>query len=361
MADICINYGTDPKAMTYELLDHMCAASEITPDMKVLIKPNLVNVTQAANGATTHPEIVEGIIVYLKQNGIDKITIGESSSVDLKDTAGAFHACGYTRLVDEYDIRLHDMKDDKPLTMQYDGKDYYICSSVLDHDYIINVPVLKGHCQTKITCCMKNLKGLIPDKEKKRYHALGLHGPIAALSGLVKVDLNIVDSICGDLDYEEGGNPVQSDRILMSKDSVLLDSYCAGLIGYDPEDIGYLHNAKAYGLGDFADPDTLIEELNKDHKPEENITRSRMAEKLSKYVEADSACSVCYAALIYALHKLDTKNLTDLGLDDTIKIGQGFKGKHIDGFGSGDCTSGCTGNVRGCPPSAADILKVLKG
>ena len=25
--------------------------------------------------------------------------------------------------------------------------------------FLINVPVLKGHCQTKITCALKNMKG----------------------------------------------------------------------------------------------------------------------------------------------------------------------------------------------------------
>ena len=32
-------------------------------------------------------------------------------------------------------------------------------------DFLINVPVMKGHCQTKITCALKNMKGLIPNSE----------------------------------------------------------------------------------------------------------------------------------------------------------------------------------------------------
>ena len=31
-----------------------------------------------------------------------------------------------------------------------------MCSS--DLDFMINVPVMKGHCQTKITCALKNMK-----------------------------------------------------------------------------------------------------------------------------------------------------------------------------------------------------------
>ena len=37
---------------------------------RAVIKPNLVSPTEASWGATTHPEVVEGIIEYLKENGI---------------------------------------------------------------------------------------------------------------------------------------------------------------------------------------------------------------------------------------------------------------------------------------------------
>ena len=43
-------------------------------------------------------------------------------------------------------------------------------------DRLINIPVLKGHCQTAMTCSLKNLKGCIPNKEKQRYHREGLLG-----------------------------------------------------------------------------------------------------------------------------------------------------------------------------------------
>ena len=61
------------------------------------------------------------------------------------------------------------------------GETLQICSCVRDWDYLINVPVLKGHCQTNITCALKNLKGLIPNSEKRRFHTMGLHRPISLL------------------------------------------------------------------------------------------------------------------------------------------------------------------------------------
>ena len=58
-----------------------------------------------------------------------------------------------------------------------------------------------------MTCALKNCKGCLPDREKRRFHAEGLMRPIAALATALRPELTIVDSLCGDLDFEEGGNP----------------------------------------------------------------------------------------------------------------------------------------------------------
>lgn len=79
-----------------------------------------------------------------------------------------------------------------------------ICCRALDAGYLINLPVLKGHCQARMTCALKNCKGCLPDREKRRFHAEGLMEPIAALAAALRPALTIVDSICGDLDFEEG-------------------------------------------------------------------------------------------------------------------------------------------------------------
>lgn len=65
--------------------------------------------------------------------------------------------------------------------MQCGDMELQICECAKKVDFMINVPVMKGHCQTKITCALKNMKGLLPNKEKRHFHAMGLHRPIAHL------------------------------------------------------------------------------------------------------------------------------------------------------------------------------------
>ena len=98
-------------------------------------------------------------------------------------------------------------------------------------DVIINIPLLKVHSCCLATLALKNLKGLIPRAEKQRFHAMGLSRPIAALAKTVRSDFVIVDGIVGDLTFEEGGMPVQMNRLIAGRDPVAIDAYVATLMG----------------------------------------------------------------------------------------------------------------------------------
>jgi len=352
---LVINYGKDWIKITYDAL----AASDIGLCLNgiksVSIKPNLVMPQIASNGATTHPEVTEGIIRYLKDYGIQKISIIENSAVGYC-TKRAFKVCGYEILQKKYGVTLFDLEDDKYITIKSGDYDIRVYEEALNAEFLINVPVLKAHCQTRLTCCMKNLKGCIPQDEMKRFHTLGLHKLIAALNSIIKTHYCVVDGICGDLSFEEGGNPVEANRIIAGKNPVLVDSFCAELIGYKPDEIGYLSYGKKNGLGEYYSHETKIVELNSSHKPLNQVKSSRISAKYSEKIEEASACSVCYAALVYALHQNNGR--TPQG--KKICIGQGFKGKTSDGAGVGNCTAGFNTTVKGCPPKAVEVLEMLK-
>ena len=354
MAHIYINNGVHPQAMTRELLEAAGVAEKLSPSLKVVIKPNLVLARPAGEGATTHPEVVEGIVQFLKDCGIDHITVAEGAWVG-GNTRQAWEVCGYAALAKRYGLRLIDTKKDRVVTRNLAGLTLSLCQSVLEADYLINVPVLKAHCQTTLTCCIKNLKGCIPDSEKRRYHTLGLHEPIAALAMAIRPDLHVVDSICGDLSFEEGGTPVLTQRVFLGFDPVLLDSYGAALLGIPPEEIRYLCLARDYGVGSFAGPDTQVAELHPEDRPKERARMSRAAQRYADRIREDSACSACYAALIFALHNGSLSHVRG-----PVHIGQGLRGKTIDGVGVGNCAMGCARHLPGCPPSGLDIAAFLR-
>lgn len=247
--EILAIYGLDYKEMTKQLLVEADLEERIPQrECRIGIKPNLVSPSEPSWGATTHPEVVAGIIEYLQERGFSDLVMLESSWVGDK-TENAVKLCGYDKLSQKYGVEFLDMQKDSYETYDCQGMDLKICDEAKKLDFLINVPVMKGHCQTKITCALKNMKGLIPNSEKRRFHSMGLHKPIAHLAAGIHQDFIVVDNICGDWDFEDGGNPVVMNRIMAAADPVLCDAFVCHLMGYNTADVPYIQMAAELGAG----------------------------------------------------------------------------------------------------------------
>ncbi|MFW6381097.1 MAG: DUF362 domain-containing protein [Bacillota bacterium] len=357
MTSIQVIYGDNPQAMIREVLDRLRPGAGLSADTSIAIKPNLVNASPAEKGATTSPRLVEGIIVYLQDQGLSELTIMEGSWAG-GSTDRAFRKCGYRELSRKYGVPLVDLKQDSYREFSAGNLTLKVCEQPLAVDYLINVPVLKAHSQADLTCALKNLKGCIPDTEKRRYHRLGLDRPIAALNTVLQSDLIIVDALQGDLTFEDGGNPVTMNRLLVGKDPVAIDAYGARLIGYKPHDIEYIELAAELGLGSSDLSEIEIVEYNQGLKDKSSFQHSRKTRRLARRLEAREACSACYGSLLHALQRLkETGELDEL---ERIYIGQGFQGKSRSGPGIGNCTREFERFLPGCPPSAGEIREFLR-
>ncbi len=354
--DILVTYGEDILSMTKNILSAAKIEEHIgSTNKRIGLKPNLVVAAKASNGATTHPEIAEGIIQYLQEKGYSNIVIIEGSWVGDR-TDRAFQVCGYTDLSEKYGVEIVDTQKDSATAHDCAGMQITICDSALSVDYMINLPVLKGHCQTALTCALKNNKGIITNAEKRRFHSEGLHRPIAHLNVKAKNDFILVDSICGDLNFEEGGNPVQTNRLFATIDPVLCDAYACKLIGYSINEVPYISMASKLGVGECDVTTANVIELHKPIRASKAVA-SRKAAQLGKVVTENQACSACYAAVIHALERMDDNNR--FRSVPQLSIGQGFKGK-TGPHGIGNCTNCFTSHVPGCPPNASDVLKYLE-
>ncbi|MCL2634030.1 MAG: DUF362 domain-containing protein [Oscillospiraceae bacterium] len=368
---ITINYSSDILNGTLKLLkassldEALYGVSKTKHAMRVSIKPNMVLARHPSEGATTHAEVVEGIIIFLREHGIRDIEIIESAWLG-DNTKRVYKVCGYDKLSEKYNVPIHDLKDDKVRRVQAGEYNFEIFEKALDTDFLINVPVLKAHCQTRMTCCFKNLKGCISDREKRRFHEIGLHKPIAYLNKAIKTHFCVVDGICGDLSFEEGGNPITRNMLLCGENPFEVDCYCAGLLGYAVDEIEYLQeymDLREHGRTQFAPTD--IVEINADKKPVMDKPDGGLVQRLAANVIEDKACSACYSALINGLNRVHYRG-------GKIAVGQGFKGKsgisgqnvRIGGqnvrIGCGNCTSGFDKFIKGCPPSAVEVSEFLR-
>ncbi len=355
--EIFVIYGTEYKKMTIELLEACKLANMIGDRRKRIgIKPNLVSPSEASYGATTHPEVVEGLLQYLKEHGFSEITIMEGSWIGAK-TKEAFKTCGYDTLAKRYGVALVDAQKEKSETVDCKGMELHLCNCALQVDYMINVPVMKGHCQTRITCALKNMKGLLPNTEKRRFHTMGLHKPIGHLSMGIRQDFILVDSICGDLSFEDGGNPTQMNRLFAAADPVLCDAYVCRLLQYQTEEVPYIGLAEKLGAGSSDMDKALVRELN---MPEHMIKlpdKERVM-KLREMTEDVDSCSACYGYLLPALDMLEKEGLLK-DFPEKICIGQGFRGKSGK-LGIGNCTKDFQYTLKGCPPTEQEMYQFLK-
>lgn len=356
--EIFRTYGTEYCKMTMELLEEADLCELIPKGARIGIKPNLMAPIPAEFGATTHPEVVEGIIVYLKENGFNDISIIEGSWVGDK-TSDSFEYCGYNKLSQKYGVTLVDTQLEKSYSVKHGDMDVNICNCVKDVDFMINVPVLKGHCQTNITCALKNMKGLIPNSEKRRFHAMGLFKPIAVLNSCIKQDFIVADHICGDLDSEGGGNPFYSNCVMVARDPVLLDAYCCKLMGYELSDVPYIGFCEEEGVGSADLSKLKLRTLgSKGEEKDEVLPLTHKILKLKDKAEDVDTCSACYESMMEALDKLSSEGLLER-VEEKICIGQGYRGKTGE-YGIGNCTKEFKHFVKGCPPKAEDIYEEIK-
>lgn len=185
---------------------------------------------------------------------------------------------------------------------------------------------------------------------------MGLHKPIAHLGAGIRQDFIVVDNICGDLDFEDGGHPVVMNRILAGRDPVLIDAYVCHMMHYAVSDVPYVVLAEELGVGcaDISKADIRI----CGGEGAGQMPKSRKVVELQDAVEEVESCSACYGYLIPALDMLREEGLFEK-LDQKICIGQGWRGKTGE-LGVGHCTGKFRCHLEGCPPTEEQIYRFLK-
>jgi uncharacterized protein (DUF362 family) len=224
----------------------------IRPGQLVHINPSWVAPpVEKEAGCITIPEIPRAIADIVKRLGARPV-IADSSAVGV-DTEKIIRESGYGELrAMGYEVVNLKETPHADLPVQ-NGKVFDVLSIwqlVQEADVVISVPKLKTHDQTEMTCAIKNLKGLLTDREKRTMHRVGLFDGVVDLMTVVKPALAVVDAtIC-----QEGlgpifGKPVEMNLIVAGKDLVAVDSTCAQLIGYEPRETLLTVNAAKRGLG----------------------------------------------------------------------------------------------------------------
>jgi len=250
MSRVAIVKGSNPVEVTVKALEMIkYDLSEVLFSGKpILIKPNYIVAKHPSTGITTDSRVVEGIIKFLKDEGIGGLTIGEGSG--WADTFEAFKVARIDEIAKKWNVKLVDLNKDRfvevyppnPLAL----KKVMVAETALK-SCIISVPKLKIHRLTAVTLGIKNMMGALASKGSM--HDGKLHENIADLASVLKPSLTVIDGIIAGEGGETEGSPVKMDLVIAGTDPVAVDAVGAMVMGVSPTEVRHLVLAEKKGLG----------------------------------------------------------------------------------------------------------------
>ncbi len=226
-------------------------AGIITEGDRVVIKANYSFARPRDSGAANHPDVLVRIAERCRDAGASEVTVVdhtidsgavclEKSGIKAEAIAAGFSA-----------VCINSRGDFEERTVPGTAlKTARTARRLADADVFINAPVIKSHGSTRVTAGMKNLMGLVWDRQV--FHSPGpLDTCIVELAGLLRPDLVIGDAFrVMKTNWPGGpGDLVHPREIIVGDDQVAVDAYAAGLIGLKAEEVEYIGQAAEAGLG----------------------------------------------------------------------------------------------------------------
>lgn len=287
----------------------------------ILIKPNLVALKP--DFANTHVEAIEAVIGFVRETAGDvPVTVGESSATAFYrglPTTRVFQDYDYYRLEKKYaNVSLTDFDNDtdvieSPIQSVVGDTHLRIARRIQSFDYKISLSIPKTHNFAVATFGIKNMAGLVLRQDMAMIHGMKggievdapktlldrlpagsvsrarralpnwlinflfrqyptyrksvkmIHHNIVEFAKRTWPDLVVLDGfVCMEGDGPVDGTPVDMRVAVASADPVKADGIGARLIGFEPEQIGYLYYlANIEQMGEYSLDNFVGDDLNR--------------------------------------------------------------------------------------------------
>ena len=237
-------------------MDALSIAQDMRPDLKVVIKPNLVMAKGPEFPATTHPLVIKAVVRWLREHGVSHITLAESSGglYNAEHMKNVYQVCGMKQLAPDVTLNMDFSAQTINCREGFANHSFHLITPILNADYIINICKLKTHAMTGYSGGIKNLFGTIPGLEKPQMHyrwpdIRDFSRMLLELAQTVNPQLTIIDAI----DAMEGNGPTGGTShplhlLLVARDFYTQDYFAAGLMKLDPMEIEMIKQAVESGL-----------------------------------------------------------------------------------------------------------------
>lgn len=342
----------------------------VLPFQTVLLKPNWVSGQSYKTGAVTHPALIEGCVKQVLKCGVKQIYIGDSSMVGIK-TEEAIENSGISKL-ESSRVKIINFKKSEYINIGISNALKYrrleFPKELLESQVIINLPVLKTHDYLPTTLGLKNMKGVLRDIDKRRFHSLGLEEGIIDTNKIALADLTIIDGIVG----MEGngplhGTPANTKILIGSMDALAAEVVALHVMGMGDLKLRYIDLAYEAGFGekDLKNIEIVgenIKNVQKKFVKNYDVERTLCDGKI--VFSTEKACSTCKFIVDQIIQDSKVKSLK---ISQKKKLFFGSIGT-IDPseitLAVGNCCAinkeKCNAFIPGCPPKKNDIIKAIK-
>ena len=253
VADLAVVHGPSPADITRAAVEAIGGIGRFVPKgSTVVLKPNICTAASPEYAVCTNPEVMETLVKLCKEAGASKVKALDygwgspwNVSYALSGIDAAVKRAG-GEMVPITPIKWK--KTDIPKAKVAKRVDVF--EDVLTADVVINVPIAKQHGLSGLTLAMKNLMGVILNREP--FH-LQMGQNLSDLALVVKPAFTLLDAVRILVRNGPGGGSLDDvkrlDTVVASTDMVAVDAYASTLFGFRTDHLETVLTGEKNGLG----------------------------------------------------------------------------------------------------------------
>jgi uncharacterized protein (DUF362 family) len=249
---LAVARGKDAEKMVRAAIEKIGGMGRfVSPNDKVLLKPNAAWDRQPEQAANTNPAVVSAIVKLCLEARASEVWV---TDVSVNDPYRCFarsgiedatkRAGGKIKIASDNDFVLTDLKGEVL-------KVWPVSAFYHEVDKLINLPVVKQHSLSKCTIAMKNLYGSLGG-QRNRLHQ-DINTAIADLVSAIRPTLTVVDATrVLKRNGPTGGNLSDvaiENTVIAGADLVAAESYALRFLDLKAEDIPFITMAEKRGIG----------------------------------------------------------------------------------------------------------------
>lgn len=257
---VVVVHGNDFPTMLARGMEVLGGFGRFGTGHSVIVKPNFVFDKKTHYPTTTDEQSVLTTVEFLQKEGFGDITVADrrGKRMDSGRAGGKFEWSGLNELAERGGFRTDSLMDDAEAPTVQVGDDRWttmpsigVIKKIYEAGLIVNMPTLKRHSQTHLTCSLKNNMGVLDVPTTENMHLWGeankvahdsmpedqvtrrLCVAVAEAAMAVSPEMTVIDArkvLCSNHGSVARGGLREADRLIISGDAVAADVCAAGVL-----------------------------------------------------------------------------------------------------------------------------------